>query len=327
VALRRVLDHYLRTACAASELLYPYRDLITLSPPGPLTKPEELAGREQALDWFQAEFQVLLGLIRLAAASGFDAYAWQLPWAAAVFLDWRGYWHELAAIQELALAAAERLRNPAGQAKARQYMAQAKIRLGAYPEAGTHLAAVLELGRQLGSSVTQARAHIDLGRVEEIQGRSLSALGHAQESLRLYQAAGHRPGEANALNAIGWCQAQLGRYRDAIGSCTQALAVYRELGNRPAEATTLDTLGYAHHQLGQHAEAIACCQQAIDAQGAVGDLGNRADMLIHLGDAHHASGDSESARRAWQQALAILDDLDEPAAAAAEVRSRLASDA
>jgi DNA-binding SARP family transcriptional activator/tetratricopeptide (TPR) repeat protein/DNA-binding XRE family transcriptional regulator len=322
-ALQRVLDHYLHTASAASVLLYPYRDPITLSPLQPRVRPEELADRQQALEWFQAERQVLLASISLAAGDGFSAHAWQLPWAAAMFFDWRGYWHELAATQESALAAAWHLGDRAGQAQAHHYIGQARIRLGAYAEAGTQLTAALELGRQLGSTITEARAHLDLGRTFELQGRSGDALGHAEQALQLYRATGHRPGEANALNAVGWCLAQLGRYQDALGSCAEALAVYRELGNRPAEATTLDSLGYAHCQLGHHSEAIACYRQAIDVHGDAGDLGNRAEMLTHLGDAHQATGDSESARRAWQQALAILDDLHE-SVATAEVRSRLA---
>ena len=72
-------------------------------------RPEEFTGRQQALEWFQAERQVLLAAIRQAADWEFGTHAWQLPWAVAMFLDWQGYWQELAATQLSALATARAL--------------------------------------------------------------------------------------------------------------------------------------------------------------------------------------------------------------------------
>jgi hypothetical protein len=66
-------------------LLNPTRDPITVSPPQPRVRPEELADRKQALHWFQAERPVLLAAIGQAASSGFSAHAWQLPWTATTF--------------------------------------------------------------------------------------------------------------------------------------------------------------------------------------------------------------------------------------------------
>ena len=40
--------------------------------------------------------------LALAAEAGFDVHAWQLPWAMASFLDWRGHWHEWAAVERAA---------------------------------------------------------------------------------------------------------------------------------------------------------------------------------------------------------------------------------
>jgi tetratricopeptide (TPR) repeat protein/transcriptional regulator with XRE-family HTH domain len=320
-AVCRVLDHYLHTAHTAALLLNPARDPITVSPPQPGVQPEELADRQQALDWFQAERLVLLAAISQAASSGFSAHAWQLPWTATTFFHWRGYWQDLAATQQSALAAARDLDDQVGQAQAHRHLGRAQVRAGAYADASAHLAAALDLGRQLGSDTLQARVHLDFAWAFELQGRSRDALGHAQQSLRLHRVAGYRPGEADALNAVGWCHARLGRYQQALDCCGQALAAYRELGDRPGEAGALDSLGYAHRHLGHHAEAIACCQQAIDVHGDAGDRRDRAEFLAHLGDARQAARDNESARRAWQQALAILDDLHDPFAG--QVRDKL----
>jgi DNA-binding SARP family transcriptional activator/DNA-binding XRE family transcriptional regulator len=313
-ALHRVLDHYLHTASGASLLLHPDRHPITLSPAQPQVRPEEFTGRRQALEWFQAERRVLLAAISLAAGSGFSTHTWQLPWAAAMFFDWQGYWQELAATQESALAAARSLGDRAGQAQACRFLGRAQILLGAYAEAAAHLAAALDLGRQLGDGILQARVHLDLAMVFERQERRLDGLGDAEQALRLFGAAGHRWGQARALNAVGWIHVLSGCYQEALEYCVQALAIHHELGNQSGQGTTLDSIGYVHHHLGQHSEAIACYRQAIDVLGDDDYLAIRATVLGHLGDAHEVAGDNDAARRAWQQALDILGDLHDPAA-------------
>jgi tetratricopeptide (TPR) repeat protein/transcriptional regulator with XRE-family HTH domain len=320
-AARRVLDHYLHTACAASLLLQPARDRIALDPPQPRAQPEELAGPEQALAWFRAERQVLLAAISRAAGGGFGARAWQLPWAVAGFFGGQGYWAELVTTQQSALAAARRADDRAGQAQAHRYLGKALGCGGAYAEAGTHLSAALELGRQAGSLALQARVHLDLGWLVELQGRGPAGLGHAEQALCLYRAAGSRLGEAEALNQVGWEHARLGGYQQALEFCEKALALHRELADRPGEAVTLDSLGYAHHHLGHHGEAITCYLQAIDVHGEAGHLDNMAEMLTHLGDSYQAAGDPDAARGTWQRALVILDDLNDHGAA--QVRTRL----
>jgi hypothetical protein len=85
-----MLDHYLHTAYAADRLLSATRDPIGLIPPRPGTRPEEFPGTGQALAWFQAEHQVLLGAVKQAADDGFDVHAWQLAWTLVTFLDRQG---------------------------------------------------------------------------------------------------------------------------------------------------------------------------------------------------------------------------------------------
>ncbi|HMH90649.1 MAG TPA: tetratricopeptide repeat protein, partial [Streptosporangiaceae bacterium] len=320
-ARARVLDHYLRTAATASLLMHSRREPITLAEAQPGVRPEALASSQEALEWFRAERPVLLAAVSQAAASGFHAHAWQLAWATAQFLSWQGYWHDQAATQETALAAARQDGDLAGQAQAHRFLGQAQVRLGAYAAATGHLGQAIELGRQLGSQSLQALLHIYLCRALLLQGQRQDALSHAEESVRIYRQARHRWGAANALNTVGWCQAHLGAYAEALDSCQGALAELRELGDRPGEAATLDSLGYAHHHLAHYGEAIACYEQAIEAHREVGDLHLLAETLTHLGDTQAAAGAPAAARRAWQQAVTILEDMRDPGAA--EVRERL----
>ena len=322
-ATARMLDHYLHTAHTAARLMQPHRGAPTPDPARPGVTPEPLASYQEALAWFEAEHRVLAATLALAAEAGFDVHAWQLPWALASFLDWRGHWHEWASVERVAVAAAIRLGDKTAQAMARRSAAAACLKIGAHVEAGIHQAECLGLYRQLGDRAGEARIRQDLSGAAEMRGRYADALGHSEQALVLFRATANRAGEANALNSIGWCHAQLGNPLRARTVCQQALSLYRELGNRYCEAHIWDSLGYAELLLGHLAGAADRYRHALTLIREVGDRFGEADILTHLGDARQAAGDQPEARDAWRQALAILDDLHHPAAE--NVRAKLAS--
>jgi DNA-binding SARP family transcriptional activator len=321
-ALHRMLDHYLHTTYAADQLLRPVRmDMITLAPPRPGAAPEELADDQQAWQWLEAEYPVILAAIAQAAARGFDLHACQLLWTLLTFLDRRGNWHDSLAAQAVSLAAAQRLGNPAGQPFAHRALGAFYGRLGSYADADTHLHRALKLYRQLGDHAGQGAIHFLLATTRDRQGRYREALDHSQQALELYRAAGHQVGQARALNAVGSCSSLLGDHQQALAPCQQALALYRDLGDQMGEAGTLDSLGHAHQHLGHHRQAIECYRQALDLFRTIGHRYKEPVTLARLGDTHHAAGDHDAARDAWEQAQAIFEDLQHPDAE--QVRHKL----
>jgi DNA-binding SARP family transcriptional activator/tetratricopeptide (TPR) repeat protein len=311
-ATARMLDHYLRTAHTAALLLEPAREPITLAPAQPGVTAERIADSEQALAWFEAEHQILISAVCLAAENGFDACAWELPWALTSFLDWQGHWHEWAAAQQTAMTAAARLGDRARQAAACRLLASACARLADYDRARTFLADCLGLYEQLEDKAGQARTHHSLCWLNVHLSRHADALGHAERALALYQAAGAQAGRAGALNAVGWCHAMLGDYRQALIFCRKSLALSRKLGDRYGEANSSDSLGYAEHKLGRLAAAADCYCRALSIFRELGDRASEADTLTRLGDTRHAAGDEQGAQGAWRHALTILDDLNHP---------------
>jgi tetratricopeptide (TPR) repeat protein/transcriptional regulator with XRE-family HTH domain len=322
-ATGRVLDHYLHTAARAARLLDPAKEPIVLAPPRSGAAPGQPADRQQAMAWFEEEHQVLLAAVTLAAGSGFDAHAWQLPWAMAPFLQPRGHWQEYAAAQRTALAAATRLGDTAAQALSGRLLALACTDLGDHDQARGHFDSSLTLCQRLGDRLGEAKIQQSLGVLADRQGRYADALGHAEQALRLYQAIGDKANEAEAFNTIGWCHGRLGDYQQARAFCRQALTLSAEAGHRRLEGHAWDSLGYAEHHLGNLAEAAAGYQHALSIARETRDRRLEADTLIHLGDTRHAAGKFAQAREAWQQALAILDDLHHPDAV--QVRAKLAS--
>jgi DNA-binding SARP family transcriptional activator/tetratricopeptide (TPR) repeat protein len=313
-ALCRLLDHYTQTAQAAAVRLSTSPD--TAAPEHP-----EIRDAAHALAWFTAEQRVLLTAIEVADRAGLDTHVWRLALAVGVFLDLRGDWDELIAIQLAALAAAQRLADWSAQARVHRLLGRAHGRAGRYGEAHPHFRRALDLYGDLGDHTALARTHQNTAWVLEKQGRLTEALEHAERALALHHAAGSRSDYAVALNDVSWCYAQLGQFDRASVHCGLALTVHREVGNQYGEAATLDTIGYIHRQLGRHADAVACLREGADLYRAVGDRWNEADVLRHLGDAHDAAGDPGAARAAWRNALAIFEELRHPDADG--VRARL----
>ena len=320
-ARRRVLDHYLHTACRADQLLNPHHDRpFTLAGPSPGVTPESPAGQKEALAWFEAEHAVLLAALRRSA--GFDTHAWQLAWALASYFEYQGHYRDWRSTQTAALEASRRLGDKTAQALSHDLLARALVRLGRYDQAYAHLQNALALFEELGDLAGQADTHRSLTWVLDLQGRYDEAVPHAQQALALFRAAGHHAGEGRSLNAVGWFHARHGDYDEALRCCQQALDLQQQIGDRFGQAETYDSLGYAHRHLGHHDEAIACYQQAISLYGEFGDRYNEADSLVYLGDAYHDFGEARSARIAWQHALAILEQFGHPDADKVQARLR-----
>jgi tetratricopeptide (TPR) repeat protein len=322
-ARHRVLDHYLHTGSAADRHLAPHRGSITLEALQPGVIPAQIADYEQAMNWFTVERAVLLSATNYAAAQGFDTHARTLSWALDTFLNRQGHWHDWAAAQQIALAAAERLGDRTAQAIAHHTLGHPYTHLGRFTDALTSLQQALTLYQELGDHDGQAGTHLSLCWAYEQQRQYSQARTNAQHALDLYRTTGNRIWQARALNSLGWYEAQLGNYQQTLIYCQQALNLHRELDDRWGEAATLDSLGYAHHHLGHHDQAITHYQQSLTLWRESSDHYQEADILTHLGDTHHATGNFAAARDAWQQALTIFEQLDHPDADT--VRTKLAT--
>jgi tetratricopeptide (TPR) repeat protein len=273
------------------------------------------------MDWFQAEHRVLLAITALAASTGFDSHAWQLPMTFFRYLDWQGLWDDWKAVQRTARAAAQRLADQAAQACVLRSDGMLSMRLGSYPEACAQFEHALHLYAGLGDPIGQARAHGDLSMLFAIQDRYREALGHSERALELSAATGHAYLHATMLNKVGWHAAHLGDYQRALACCQQALTLQQGLDNRYSEAFVWDSLGYIHQHLHHHAQSLECFHRAATLFGEIGNRFELAATHTNLGDAYLAAGDHAAASGAWQQAISILDDLHH--SSAASIRAKL----
>ena len=320
-AAHRMLDHYLHTAVAASQLFSPGRSALRLAGPAPGVLPAEVTDKDQAAAWFDAELPVLFALIGYADAGGFDAHAWQLPWALAMYLNRRGRFRAYAGTQEVALRAAQRLGDPLARAHAHYLLGHALANMDDYEAADPNVRQALDLFRQLGDRANEANVLNGLSAMLERQERYPEALAVALDALRMLKAVGHWWTQGSLENGVGWLYAHLGQYDQALTHCQRSLGLHRESGNRGGTADTLDSMGFIYRSMGDFNQAKAYYRQAIDGYREIGAPFGQGNSLNGFGDVLVAEGDHHGAREAYLAAAAILDTLPHPLAD--EVRGKL----
>ncbi|MFB6720539.1 BTAD domain-containing putative transcriptional regulator [Kribbella sp. NPDC056345] len=321
VATRRLLDHYLWGSYSSEQLLVPHRTPPALVPPPvqPGVRPDEPADLEAAMAWFGAERLVLLNL---TSATDLDAVVIQFSDTFGTFLWHQRMFDDWITVENLALAAAERLGDQAAATMARKGLGRAYIGLGSYPEAARQLDAALEIARGSGDQVSMAGCHQTIAALHERQRDYAAARHHAEQAHELHTRLGDEPSRASSLNQIGWFSALLGEYAAAVSACKAAIAIAAEIGKGRTLAAAWDSLGYAYHHSGDHAHAIDAYRHALAGWRVTGDQHFVADTLTHLGDALEDAGEHAEARRTWRQALDTLAGFAGPAAT--EARSALA---
>ena len=320
-AVHRVLDHYLHTALAASARFSPGRTTLRLAEPQPGVLPADVADKDQAGAWFEAEEPVLMALAAYAGANGFDAYAWQIPWTLAPFFSRRGRWRHYAKSQQTALEAAERLGDPQARAHSHYLFGHALAELEDFDAADPHVRQALDLFRELGDRANEAYVLNGMAAMLESQERYDEALAVALDALRMLKAVGHWWTQATLENEVGWLYAHLGQYDQALTHCRRALSLHRDSGHRGGTADTLDSIGYVYLNLGDLPEAKAHYERAIAAYREIGAPFGEGNSLAGLGNVLLAEGDPVAAAAAWRQGAVILDRLPHPLAD--ELRARL----
>jgi DNA-binding SARP family transcriptional activator len=320
-ALRRLLDHYLRTARAGAMRLYPARHRAEPPPGPPGVTPEEFASYEEVTAWFGAEHRVLHAAVALAADRGLDAYCWQLAWNWTPILNRRGQYHDLVAIMRMALTATRRLGEPDSLGHVLYELGSVCGKLGMEAEAYEHLGQALGVFTGLSDRVNIGQVRHRLALVLTLQGKWTEALLHATEALRLRRSFGDRAAVAYSENAVGWVYAHLSEHTEALRHLRRALDLHRESGSRSGIADTLDSIAYAHAGLGNHDQAMTHYQQSLSMFRELGDPHGEASSLTGLGDAQLAAGLTAPARRSWEQALVVLSRL--PGSDNRPVRDRL----
>jgi DNA-binding SARP family transcriptional activator/Tfp pilus assembly protein PilF len=282
-ALTRLFDHYLSTAAAAMDALYPaerhHRPAVAL----PAYVSAITGDPDAARAWLDTERPTLAAICAVAADRGNPRHAVRLAALLFRYLD-AGHHCEALEIHRHALRAAERTGDRRGQAHALTNLGVVHWRLADAGSAADHLVRALELHRRTQDRAGQARTLSNLGNLHWRLGRLRDAARDHQQALTLYRETGDQVGQARSLTNLGNVCLRLGQYEQAADHQLQALALHDLTGDRIGRARTLSHLGNVFLRLGQYERAADHQLQALALFRQLGHHGGEAYALSGLGD-------------------------------------------
>jgi DNA-binding SARP family transcriptional activator len=299
----RLLDYYLRTADAATRLLYPH--VLRL----PRTHdPAPLPGEQAAITWLESERANLVAAAVRAADLGMPDYAWRIADALRGWFVHRGHGADGLAVCNAALTAARAAGDEEGEASAHDVLGLIHYNLGDFHQAVTCHTTALAAAKRIGNAVAEANSLHNLGRAHSHLGQPEHAATRHEQALELNRLIGNRHGEAIALNYIGGSALVLGQSGTARSYTRRALELSRELGDRYVEAQSLNSLGIVHWAAGQYSAADTYFVDALRISRELGFSYGEASVLIGLSRVRRCTGRSAEAIECCRDALNLMRD-------------------
>ncbi|WP_344927414.1 ATP-binding protein [Saccharopolyspora gregorii] len=300
-ALRRLVDHYLRTSRGVERSLTSHSRLFVPEPPDSEIRAKEFDTSDAGIEWWDAERANLVAVVEQAAAEGLHEHAWQLPYSLMYYFNLRRHTDDWSRSFNIAVRSARELGDRRAEGHLLEDLAGLHYSLQQYEEAIEKRAAALSLlddtdpfyGMML---ISHAYAHLRLGDFD-------SAEEPLHRGFRLRAAAGDANGMGYARAGFGLLHSGRGDIDEALTAFDEAVALYRRVGEQWGEGFVLNNRGDACLTAGRFAEAAATFRKAAEHRRAIGHRHGAATSLRGLGTALSAAGDVDGARNAWQEAL------------------------
>jgi DNA-binding SARP family transcriptional activator/Flp pilus assembly protein TadD len=320
-ALTRLFDHYLHTASAAMDALYPAERHRRPRIPPSATPVPPVTGPDAARAWLDAERTALVAVTVYAAGHGWPAYATSLAATLFLYLEQGGHYPETMTIHSHARAAAQRIGDQTAEATALNHLAGVHWRQSHYQQAVSYLRQALALFRQADDRAGQGRALGNLGQIHHCLGRYREAIGLYRQALAIFDETGDLTDKANALNCLGVSEERQGRYDLAARHHRQALAIGAEIGAAQIESGALVNLGTVGLRQGRYRQAAGHLYQALAMCRQIGVRDAEAETLARIGDVCLRQDHPEEATRHMQEALALYRELGNPSGEADALNS------
>jgi DNA-binding SARP family transcriptional activator/Flp pilus assembly protein TadD len=320
-ALTRLFDHYLHTAGAAMDALYPAERHRRPRIPPPVIPIPAVTGSDTARAWLDAERTALVAVTVYTAGHGWPAYATGLAATLFLYLEQGGHYPETMTIHSHARAAAQRTGDQAAEATALNHLAGVHWRQSHYQQAVTYLRQALALFRQTDDRAGQGRALGNLGQIHHRLGRYREAISLYRQALTIFAETGDLTDKANALNCLGVSEERQGRYDLAARHHRQALAIGAQIGASQIESSALVNLGTVGLRQGRYRQATGHLHQALAMCRQIGIRDAEAETLARMGDVCLRQGHPEEATRHVQEALTLYRELGNPSGEADALNS------
>lgn len=296
-ALSRLFDHYLGTAAAAMNVLYPHDrrsrpEIAASHTPRPAIEDPDKTGL-----WLEQLRGVLVTVALYAEGHGWPQHCVDLS-----RLLWRAF--EVGGHYQDALtlhAAAVRAADECGRGRAAVLTNLGSI----HGWLGDHRTARTCFEQALENDPGEARALARLGLVHERLGDYGAAAEHLERALDRYRAVGDRHGEGSQLINLGALHRRLGEHERAASELSQAAEHFVELGDPRLEGYALGNLAVVRSELGQHDEALAHLERSLELCRRSGDRGGEGSALSTIGTVHARAGQHVAALGYLRRGLAL----------------------
>lgn len=310
-ALGRLTAWLLATTIRAARLLYPQDRFGIDEPTGPVRPDPPLHTVADAWDWFDREHTNLLLIARQQTAAGRTlTEVGDLALVAAKFLDYAGYIAEQQQFGHLAVTAANRRGDRAGEASGLNIVAVALLRQGRIDDAIPLLERSLAVQRELGDRGREAAILNNLGNALRDRGDLTGALHRLRAALEIRRQLGQRHKEAMVLDNLALVHQRLGDHSRAI-ACHEAGLALTDSGTDPLrEAQALVNFAETLQAAGDHRAAIARAGESLEICRRYEHQRGIGLALQVLGNAHAGLGHAALAHQHWRDALDRLDGLD-----------------
>ncbi|MFI0967870.1 AfsR/SARP family transcriptional regulator [Streptomyces sp. NPDC021080] len=346
-AVDRLLDHYLQSvvnAAAACGMYVPYSRPAAVDG----STPRVFRAQEEAVDWFDGEWDDIAAVIGHAAEQGPVRYTWQLVDALQDLFHHRRPLSDWIRLARLARRAAERVGDTLGQATACISMGNARWRNGDLREALGEYETGELLARRAGWLYGEAKCLQGKGVTLKLLGEPHKAPPFYQRTLSIYRTLGMTGAEKTMLLNTASLYGTLGRLAEAEEAIVQALALTddaagdhihamalvnwalvlqeqarfdeakdalrrslltsRDSGSVYAEAVTLETLARVRSDAGQDARAIRAYEDALHLSQQVGNRNCQVDSLVGLASVKLRTGQLDEAAEHLDTARGIAEE-------------------
>ncbi|GGN04766.1 AfsR/SARP family transcriptional regulator [Streptomyces fuscichromogenes] len=269
-AVRRLVDHYVRTADQADRLAYPFRSRMNADAPDPaIPAGPEIADAHAAEQWLIAESANLLDILNWLVNHGTESQLAVCVHVLAGFLDMEGH-----------LAAAEPLLR----------------RAVAYWSAA-------------GDDAGRARALLDLCAVHTHGSRYGEAIAVAHEALDIARSLADRELEIECIHQLSIALWQTGEYTLVRSLQKESLRFLLQTNDLLRIGRSRNMLGIVHLHMAENDKALDHFTAALADFAKIGDERGRYSALNNLAEYWRKNGNPEAAERAYREAVIISEGL------------------
>lgn len=265
-----------------------------------------LRGAEQKrwLDRLESEHANIRAALGWALANGEGELAQRI--AAAVWRFWVGRGHLSEGRAWLARAREADARRTSARAAACRAGATLAQSQSDYAQALALGREALDIFRELGDRLNEARSLNNLAIAEYDQGHLDEARRYFEESLRINRELGDSWGVAAALTNLGLVTMDMRDATSARSYHSEARELFQQLNDGRSATIALNNLAVLAHQEGNYAEARAMWQECAGAYREMGYKEGLGLALANLGVVARDVGEYEQARALYAEGLSML---------------------